>query len=94
MKNYLKFAFIWCLMYLLFLNQATGQELYTAPSDNTTTRWVSPENPNGEKGSGGLTNKGAKGNAFYIVAPGEPNLPMPFWIHELFGLALIWRSGK
>lgn len=91
MKNYPQPAFICCMMYLLFLNQATGQELYTAPSDNTTTRWISPENPCGEKGSGGLTNKGAKGNAFYIVAPGEIKVLM-----DVKGAGIIhrmWMSG-
>jgi len=29
------------------------------------------QKPVRRKGKGGLTNKGAKGNAFYIVAPGE-----------------------
>ena len=39
-------------------------ELYKAAPEGVKTRWVSPGNPSGEKGKGGLTNKGAKGNAF------------------------------
>ena len=46
-------------------------EIFRSAPLNVHTRWISPENPTGEKGKGGLTNKGAKGNAFYIVQPGE-----------------------
>ena len=34
------------------------------------TRWISPENPAGAKGAGGLENKGAKGHAFETIALG------------------------
>ena len=58
-----------CLQLMCQSSQA--QRIFTAPSDDVTTRWISPENPNGEKGKGGLVNRRAKGNAFYIVPPGE-----------------------
>jgi Protein of unknown function (DUF2961) len=66
-------------------------ELFKAPPKNLNSRWISPENPTGEKGKGGITNKGAKGNAFFIIAPGEKK--------ELFnvkGAGIInrmWLSG-
>ena len=46
---------------------ALGQlpQFYSPVPDNVQTRWISPENPTGEKGKGGMTNRGAKGNAFY-----------------------------
>ena len=52
-----------CTMLLFFgvITAMDAQELYQAPDENTRTIWVSPENPTGE----------AKGNAFYIIAPGE-----------------------
>ena len=34
------------------------------------TRWISPENPTGAKGSGARENKGAKGHAFETIARG------------------------
>ncbi|MBN1338655.1 MAG: hypothetical protein JXA03_04990, partial [Bacteroidales bacterium] len=37
--------------------------LFSNPSPGIETRWISPENPTGEKGKGGMTNNGAKGNA-------------------------------
>ena len=47
-----------------------AQELYQLP-DNVKSRLSSFENPNGEKGRGGQTNKGAKGNAFEWILPGQ-----------------------
>ena len=35
------------------------------------TRWVSPENPGGAKGAGGVENKGAKGHAFETIPVGR-----------------------
>jgi hypothetical protein len=67
------------------------QELYTAPAANTQTRWVSPENPTGEKGNGGKANHGGKGSAFYIVQPGETKVLM-----DVKGAGIIqkmWMSG-
>ena len=68
-----------------------AQELFTAPNHNTKTRWISPENPTGEKGKGGLTNKGAKGNAFYIIQPGATKTLM-----DVTGAGIVqrmWMSG-
>ncbi len=65
--------------------------LFKAPPEGVKTHWVSPENPTGEKGKGGLTNKGAKGNAFFIIAPGERKV-----IFDVKGAGIInrmWLSG-
>ena len=35
------------------------------------SRWVSPENPTGAKGAGGIENKGAKGHAFETIPVGK-----------------------
>jgi hypothetical protein len=35
------------------------------------TRWFTPENPTGDVGRAGLTNRGAKGRAFVALEPGE-----------------------
>jgi hypothetical protein len=83
----------------VFILLATGmiwinsfsQELARAPQPKTNTRWVSPENPTGAKGKGGLTNKGAKGNAFFIVPPGEKQV-----LFDVKGAGIInrmWMSG-
>ncbi|MDN5204263.1 DUF2961 domain-containing protein [Fulvivirgaceae bacterium BMA10] len=87
--NYTKINFF--LLMILVTQLAIGQELYTAPKKKTTTRWISPENPTGAKGKGGFTNEGAKGNAFYIVAPGETKVLM-----QTEGAGIIqrmWMSG-
>ena len=66
-------------------------ELSKAPPNEVRTRWVSPENPTGEKGKGGLTNKGGKGNAFFIIAPGEKKT-----VFDVKGAGIInrmWLSG-
>ena len=66
-------------------------ELFKAPAAGTISRWVSPENPTGEKGKGSLTNKGAKGNAFFIIAPGEKKI-----LFDVKGAGIInrmWLSG-
>ncbi|MCK5735688.1 MAG: DUF2961 domain-containing protein [Spirochaetaceae bacterium] len=65
--------------------------LYKAPSDNIHSRWVSPENPTGEKEKGGLTNRGGKGNAFYVIPSGETKT-----IFDVKGAGIItrmWSSG-
>ena len=66
-------------------------ELFKAPPAAVKTHWVSPENPTGEKGKGALTNKGAKGNAFFIVQPGEKKI-----LFDVKGAGIInrmWLSG-
>ncbi len=65
--------------------------LYKAPPKDVHSRWISPENPSGEKGKGGLTNKGAKGNAFYIVPPGEKQIL--FDVKNAGIITRMWLSG-
>lgn len=68
-----------------------AEEWYRAPAPGTETRWVSPENPDGTKGAGGRTNRGAKGMAFIVVAPGETAT-----LADLRGAGMIrriWLSG-
>jgi len=68
MKNKsVQFAIALCLVGL----NTFAQELYKAPSSQTKTVWVSPENPTGAKGSAGMTNKGAKGRAFITLEAGQ-----------------------
>jgi len=65
--------------------------LFTAPPEGTQTRWASPENPNGDPGEGGKTNQGAKGNAFYTIAPGARQVLLDYQ-----GAGVInrmWMSG-
>ncbi len=69
-----------------------GEPLYKAPPPGVTTRWVSPENPTGTPGAGGRSNRGAKGAAFVVVAPGEKKV-----LFESRGAGLItriWMSGN
>lgn len=80
------------LSMLLLSLTLRAQELYKSPPPQTETRWVSPENPTGEKGQGGKINKGAKGNAFFIIAPGEKKI-----IFDQKGagtIKRIWMSGS
>lgn len=44
--------------------------LYKAAPEGVQTRWTSAENVNAEKGKGGMSNKGAKGDAYTLIAPG------------------------
>ena len=74
-----------------FTYQLEAQNIYDAVPQGVRSRWISPENPTGEKGKGGMTNKGAKGNAFYIVQPGETKTLM-----DVKGSGIIqrfWMSG-
>ena len=69
---------------------SSGQ-LYKAAPEEVQSRWVSPENPTGEKGKGSLTNKGAKGNAFFIVQPDTKQV-----LFDVKGAGIInrmWLSG-
>jgi hypothetical protein len=55
------------------------------------TRWISPENPTGAKGAGGMANRGAKGAAFIVVAPGDTAV-----LADIEGAGIIhrmWLSG-
>ena len=65
--------------------------LYKAPLDGVHTRWVSPENPTGAVGAGGKTNKGAKGNAFYIIPPHEKKIL--FNVKGSGVIKRIWMAG-
>ena len=68
-----------------------SQEWYKAPAPSTQTKWISPENPTGEKGKGGMTNKGAKGSAFFTVKAGEKLVMM-----DVKGAGIVnrmWISG-
>jgi hypothetical protein len=75
---------------LLAMNTSVfAQELFKMSSEET--RWISPENPTGERGGGGKTNHGAKGNAFIQVAPGETAI-----LANIKGAGIIrrmWMSG-
>jgi hypothetical protein len=55
---------------LFFALNAKAQELYKMP-DGAQSRVSSFENPNGVKGEGGRSNRGAKGHAFDRLAAGE-----------------------
>ena len=46
------------------------KELYKAAPEGVQTRWASAENVDAQKGKGGMTNKGAKGDAYTLIAPG------------------------
>jgi hypothetical protein len=70
---------------------ARGEELYQAPAPGTETRWVSPENPTGEKGAAGKVNHGAKGAAFIVIKPGETAALAD--IHAAGIIRRIWLSG-
>ncbi len=70
---------------------AFSQELFQAPTATTQTRWISPENPTGEKGAAAKTNKGAKGAAFVNVLAGDQLVMM-----DVKGAGIInrmWISG-
>lgn len=88
-----KVCFVMVLFFVTILTvngQATAPLFQSAPA-NVQSVWVSPENPTGEKGKGGLTNKGAKGNAFFIIAPNETKS-----ILDIKGAGIInrmWLSG-
>jgi hypothetical protein len=72
-------------------NSSVSSQLFTAPSADVETRWFSPENPTAEKGRGGLHNKGAKGNAFFIIPAGATQT-----IFDVKGAGIInrmWFSG-
>ncbi len=89
MKISLRFFYLFLFIYIS--NMSIAQELFTAPDPDVKTRWISPENPSGEKGKAGMTNKGAKGNAFYIIQPGTTQTLM-----DVQGAGIVqrmWMSG-
>lgn len=69
MKCMINKGYLWFLLISLGFS-ANAQELYQRPAD-TKSRVSSFENINGVKSNGGKTNKGAKGNAFEWMQPGE-----------------------
>lgn len=74
-----------------FISPLIAQELFKAPAPTTHTKWVSPENPTGAKGKAGITNKGAKGSAFFTLKAGEKLVLM-----DVKGSGIIhrmWLSG-
>jgi len=86
------------LLLLLFLAGAcTNQEEAKQTThlfqfqEGVKTRWVSFENPTGEKGEGGKRNKGAKGAAMEVLEPGEVRT---FFDVEGVGIIhRIWMTG-
>jgi hypothetical protein len=82
---------IHCVTAAGMISAAGTVELFQAPKPETHTRWISPENPTGAKGAGGKANKGAKGAAFIVVAPGETAV-----LADIRGAGIIrrmWLSG-
>ncbi|NJY61737.1 DUF2961 domain-containing protein [Salinimicrobium sp. CDJ15-81-2] len=59
------------LVILVFSANVAGQSLYEMPQQQATTRWVTFENTDAQKGAGGMENKGAKGHAFERLKAGE-----------------------
>ena len=47
------------------------QKYYKAAPEGVETIWFSSENKQGKKGRAGTTNKGAKGDAFTMIGPGD-----------------------
>src|SRR5450631_4366763 len=81
-----------CMVFMGWVNLLHAQEPYKIPAGNPQTRWVSPENPTGGKGQAAKLNKGAKGQAFYIIAPGEKKI-----LFDVKGAGVIhriWMSGS
>ncbi|NLN94193.1 MAG: DUF2961 domain-containing protein [Candidatus Hydrogenedens sp.] len=64
-------------LFLCFPLLAAATPLYEM-EEEVQSRWVSFENPSGERGTGGTANDGAKGDAFRSVAPGEEVVLMDF----------------
>jgi hypothetical protein len=79
------------LFFAACIFRGEAQELYRAPSKDMQTKWISPENPKGEKGGAAKTNKGAKGEAFVNLLAGEKLVMM-----DVNGAGIIhrmWISG-
>ncbi len=89
--NSMKSKWILLLCFLMCATILSAQELYKAPGPSTKTKWISPENPSGNKGAAGTSNKGAKGSAFFTVKAGEQLVMM-----DVKGSGIIrrmWLSG-
>ena len=74
MKSFLNLrTFVGCLFVLLSCQEKPVtpdvKTLYKAAPKGVVTRWASAENPNALKGKGGMSNKGAKGDAYTLIAP-------------------------
>jgi Protein of unknown function (DUF2961) len=83
---------VFCMIFSGGTHRAFAQELYKIPPNNPQTRWVSPENPTGGKGQAAKINKGAKGQAFYTIAPGEKKIL--FDVKTAGIIRRIWISGS
>ena len=70
---------------LMIAGNSFSQELYTIPQD-VQTRWISFENQSGEKGKGGMENKGAKGHAMDHIRAGESKV-----LFDVKGSGIIHR---
>ena len=53
---------------MIFIN-AFSQDLARSPHPKTNTRWISPENPSGGKGKGGLPIKEPRVMLFSLFLP-------------------------
>jgi len=71
-KNVLKYLIVmsFCVFFVSTGAQAQMDSLYRM-RDDVQSRWISFENPGGEKGQGGKENKGAKGAAFSPIPAGK-----------------------
>lgn len=66
-----------------------AQQLYEIPRD-VDSRWISFENPTGEKGKGGMENQGAKGNASQWIKAGTSRVIADF--HGAGVINRIWMT--
>lgn len=64
------------LMAMAVTGNASAQQLYDPPAGDS--RWISFENPTGQKGKAAMENKGAKGNASQWIAPGTSRVLMDY----------------
>ena len=83
-----------CTLMCVLAVLARAQQLYEIPN-GVQTRWISFENPQGEKGGGGVENKGAKGRPSIWVNPGDTVTLMDYagcgTIHRIW-MTVIERS--
>ncbi|HPX85610.1 MAG TPA: DUF2961 domain-containing protein [Candidatus Hydrogenedentes bacterium] len=88
MKTYI--APLSAALFLFTLTASSGLYAEGAPlyrmEDNVRSHWVSFENPDAAKGSGGTANGGAKGAAFQVIKAGEEKVLM-----DVSGSGLIHR---